>query len=86
MSALKTREKKPAKLKKSNWWKYPVAALIILCTALPLYVLISMSLKEPTDLASRLTWPDHLYFGNYVKILRGMNIYYFFRLRFYFHL
>ena len=71
MSAVKKREKKPAKLKKSNWWKYPVAVLVVLLTALPLYVLISMSLKEPTDLASRLTWPDYVFFGNYIKILKS---------------
>ena len=69
MAPVKSIEKKPARLKKSSWWKYPVAALVVLFNALPLYVLVSMSLKEPTDLASRLTWPDHLYFGNYIKIL-----------------
>ena len=71
MLAVKNRERKPAKLKKSVWWKYPVAVLAVLCTALPLYVLVSMSLKQPTDLASRLTWPSHLFFGNYIKILKS---------------
>jgi len=46
--------------KQPVWWKYIVAFFIILINALPLYVLIEMSLKQSTDLASRLTWPDYL--------------------------
>lgn len=41
--------------KQPVWWKYIVAFFIILINALPLYVLIEMSLKQSTDLASRLT-------------------------------
>ena len=59
---------------KQNWWKYPVAALIIFITMMPLYVLIEMSFKEPTDLASRLTWPKKLYFGNYISVIRNSGI------------
>ena len=59
---------------KRNWWKYPIAALIIFVTMMPLYVLIEMSFKEPTDLASRLTWPKKLYFGNYVDIIKNSGL------------
>lgn len=57
--------------KRPVWWKYIVAFFIILINALPLYVLIEMSLKQSTDLASRLTWPDYIYLGNYLKILKN---------------
>lgn len=63
-------KKKPHRLKKSNWWKYPVAAVIILVTILPIYVLVEMSLKQPTDLASRLSWPNYVYLGNYIDVLK----------------
>ena len=59
---------------KKNWWKYPIAFLIIFVTVMPLYVLIEMSFKEPTDLASRLTWPDKLYFGNYISVIKNSGI------------
>lgn len=67
-------EKVSRKRKWKNLWKYPVALLIVLITILPLYVLIEMSLKESTDLASRLTWPDYWYLGNYVKVLTESNL------------
>lgn len=60
--------------RRKNWWKYPVAVLIIFITILPLYVLIEMSLKEPTDLASRLTWPSYFYIDNYIKVLKESNL------------
>ena len=63
------------KRRRKNWWKYPVAVLIIFITILPLYVLIEMSLKRPTDLASRLTWPTYFYIDNYIKVLRSSNSY-----------
>ena len=62
------------KRKRKNWWKYPVAVLIIFITILPLYVLIEMSLKRPTDLASRLSWPTYVYIDNYIKVLRDSNL------------
>lgn len=62
------------KRKKREWWKYIVAVLIIFITILPLYVLIAMSLKEPTDLGSRLSWPSYFYIGNYIKVLTESNL------------
>lgn len=64
---------KLARFRKSNWWKYPIAVLIILFTILPIYVLIEMSLKLPTDLASRLTWPNYVYFGNFLKVVQNTS-------------
>lgn len=61
-------------MKKRNWWKYLIGILIIFTTVLPLYVLIEMSLKEPTDLVSRLTWPDYIYFDNYIKVIKDSDI------------
>ena len=57
-----------------NWWKYPIAFLVIFITVLPLYVLVEMSFKRPTDLASRLTWPKELYLGNYISVLQNSGI------------
>ncbi len=57
-----------------HWWKYILGLIIIFSTTFPLYVLIEMSLKEPTDLASRLTWPDYIYFDNYIKVLKENNM------------
>lgn len=68
---MKQRDQKLAPLKKPIYWKYIVAAFIVLFNSVQLYVLLEMSLKEPTDLASRLTWPDYIYFGNYLKILEN---------------
>lgn len=62
------------KRKKKEWWKYIVAALIIFITILPLYVLVAMSLKAPTDLGSRLSWPTYFYAGNYMKVLTESNL------------
>lgn len=62
------------KRKKHEWWKYIVAVLIIFVTILPLYVLVAMSLKEPTDLGSRLSWPSYFYIGNYIKVLTESNL------------
>ncbi len=64
----------PKKYVKANWWKYIVAALIIFVTMMPLYVLIEMSFKEPTDLASRLTWPTYFYLGNYKSVIQNSGL------------
>lgn len=59
---------------KKKWWKYLLTVLVVLTVSLPLYVLVAMSFKEPTDLASRLTWPDYVYFGNYIEAFMKSNI------------
>lgn len=70
-----TQNSKAKRKKKwKNVWKYPVALFVICFTMLPLYVLLEMSLKEPTDLASRLTWPTYFYIDNYIKVLQESNL------------
>lgn len=59
---------------RKHWWKYILGLILVFLTMMPLYVLIEMSLKEPTDLASRLTWPNYIYFDNYIKVLKENNM------------
>ncbi len=64
-----------SKLKrKNNLWKYIVSAGLILIYILPIYVLITMSLKKRNDLSSLLAFPGYQYFDNYIKILQNGRI------------
>lgn len=59
---------------KKSWWKWLIGLFIIFITVMPLYVLVEMSLKMPTDVASRLTWPKYVFFENYIKAFKESNI------------
>lgn len=60
--------------KKSLWWCYIVAIVLVLMYLLPLYVLLNMSLRTIQDLGSKIRFPDVLNFGNYISVLRSSDI------------
>ena len=55
----KTLQKQVHKTKQKQAWKYILSALIILIYLLPIYVLVVMAFKHPTDLGSRLIPPTY---------------------------
>ena len=69
------KEKKPAKLKKSNWWKYIIAVVLIFVYLLPIYTLLNMSFKEMTDFSSYLLPPDYFYPDNFIKIVQSGKVF-----------
>ena len=61
------------KIKKAfmkDWWKYLLAIGIVLIYCLPLFVLVNMSVKDITDVSSRLSLPDKIYWGNYRELFK----------------
>lgn len=62
------------KKKKKNIGKNAVSIFICLMYLLPLYVLLVMSFKLPTDLGSRLTPPTYLSFINYREALKDSTL------------
>ena len=54
-----TLQKQTHKTKQKNAWKYILSVIIILVYILPIYVLVVMAFKHPTDLGSRLTPPTY---------------------------
>lgn len=61
--------------KKGYWWKYLVAALIILIYLIPLYVLILQSFKDISDGSSSLGLPEVFLIENYTDILKDGSIF-----------
>lgn len=59
------------RLTKPGYWKYITSALIILIYILPIYVLLNMSMKRPTDLGSRLALPDYFDLGNFKSLIES---------------
>lgn len=59
----------------SNWWKYILSILIVLLYIAPLYILANMSFKDITDLSSRLSLPNSVYFGNYQALFADGSIF-----------
>ena len=53
-----TLEKQAHETKQKNAWKYILSVVIVLIYILPIYVLVNMALKHPTDLGSRLLPPQ----------------------------
>ena len=47
-----TLQKQAHKTRQKNAWKYILSAVIILIYILPIYVLVNMAFKHPTDLGS----------------------------------
>ena len=65
------------KIKKAfmkDWWKYLLAIGIVLIYCLPLFVLVNMSVKDITDVSSRLSLPDKIYWGNYRELFKEGSI------------
>ena len=61
-------EKKPTF--KRAWWKYLIMLLVSALHATPFYVMITMCLKDRTDLSSRWAFPATISLDNFV---RGWN-------------
>lgn len=55
---------------KKNWWKYILAAIIVIIYLLPIYVVITTSLKPITDLSSRLLMPGKPNWDNYIEVFQ----------------
>ncbi|WP_230398465.1 carbohydrate ABC transporter permease [Novisyntrophococcus fermenticellae] len=62
-------KKSPGHTLKKNWWKYLCSILIAVIYLLPIYVIVVTSFKPVTDHSSRLSLPDSIYWGNYIKVL-----------------
>ena len=60
--------------KKGGAWKYVLAVLIILIYILPLFVLVNMSFKRPTDFGSRLELPGYFDLINYSEAFQQGRI------------
>lgn len=56
--------------KKGYWWKYTLVALIVFIYLLPLYVLLMKSLKSITDHTTPMSFPQVIYWENYLSVLR----------------
>lgn len=54
---------------KKDWWKYLCSILIAVIYLLPIYVVAVTSFKPVTDHSSRLSLPNSIYLGNYIKVL-----------------
>ncbi len=59
---------------KKNWWKYLIALMIIVIYLLPVYVVVTTSLKPMTDQSARLLLPKDLYPGNFIKVFQHSNV------------
>lgn len=62
-------KKSPGHTLKKNWWKYLCSILIAVIYLLPIYIIVVTSFKPVTDHSSRLSLPDSIYWGNYIKVL-----------------
>lgn len=65
------RDKEPlGQTLRKNWWKYLCGILIAVIYLLPIYVVAVTSFKPVTNHSSRLSLPNSIYWGNYIKVLR----------------
>ena len=66
-------------LRKNQWWKYLLSAIILVIYLLPIYAVVMMAFKSVTDLSPRLSFPTKLYLGSFEraishgKILRSVG-------------
>ncbi len=68
------KQPKNTYLKRNQWWKYAVSLLIICIYLLPLYAVVVMSFKAPTDLSPRLSLPQTPYWGSFQKAIENVSI------------
>ena len=71
----RTIQKQTHKTKKKNAWKYILSVLIILIYILPIYVLVVMAFKHPTDLGSRLIPPNYFDLSNFTSIIESGKLF-----------
>ncbi|MEY8326576.1 carbohydrate ABC transporter permease [Lachnospiraceae bacterium 54-11] len=64
---MKIKKTKNRYLHHSNWWKYLLSVVIVGIYLLPILVIAVTSLKPVTDHSSRLSLPEVIYWGNYLK-------------------
>ena len=57
--------------KKRQIGNYLIAAVLIMIYLVPLYILINLSLRTPTDFSSKLIFPKVLNLGNYISVLKS---------------
>lgn len=55
--------------KKTQWWRLPIAILICIVFLSPLYLLISVAFRSPTDLSSYWSLPTELHLENFVSAI-----------------
>ena len=70
-----TLQKQTHKTKQKNAWKYILSVLIILIYILPIYVLVVMAFKHPTDLGSRLIPPNYFDLSNFTSIIESGKLF-----------
>ena len=61
-------------LRKNQWWKYVISAIVIVIYLLPIYAVIMMAFKSPQDLSLRLSVPKSLYLGSFEKAIKSGNL------------
>ena len=61
-------------LRKNQWWKYVISAVVIIIYLLPIYAVVMMAFKSPQDLSSRLSFPKTLYLGSFEKAIKSGNL------------
>ncbi len=59
---------------KRDWWKYLLGLVIIVVYLLPIYVVITSSLKARGDETSRLLPPTELYWDNFIQVFESSGI------------
>ena len=70
-----TIQKQTHKPKQKNAWKYILSVIIILIYILPIYVLVNMAFKHPTDLGSRLLPPTYFDISNFTSIIESGKLF-----------
>ncbi len=58
----------------SNWWCYPVSALLVLIYMLPIYIMLVRSFKTIQDYGHNLAFPKVWNFANYTEVLFAPDI------------
>ena len=61
-------------LRKNQWWKYVISAVVIIIYLLPIYAVVMMAFKSPQDLSPRLSFPKTLYLGSFEKAIKSGNL------------
>lgn len=64
----------PNEKHKTHLWYYIVGIIVCISYLLPFYVLINMSLRDITDVSSRLFLPDVIKLDNYKSALAGSDL------------
>lgn len=55
--------------KKHSWWRLPVVLIILVVFLAPFYILVNVAFRDPTNLTSYWTMPDHIYMQNFIDAI-----------------